>query len=353
MTPLAYPGHIFAPLFSDPEIEALWSRDRFLAEFLNFEIALAGALAEAGVVPPATAETAVARMATFVADPERIAASVPVDGVPVPDFVRQLKAHVGDEGLPAVHRGATSQDLVDTAIVRILRDANALLDARLGALDEGFTSLDARFGDAPMMGRTRMQAALPIRVSDRLAGWRLSLAEERAGLGALRTRIEILQFGGPVGNRAALAPHGDAVADALARRLDLGNPPRAWHAARGSLAEYAGWLSRVTATLGKFGQDIGMMAQQGVNEVAIAGGGGSSAMPHKQNPVRAELLVTLARHNAVLLPGMHQAMLHEQERSGAAWTLEWMILPAMVMTTGRALLTAAELQGQITRLGAV
>ena len=86
-------------------------------------------------------------------------------------------------------------------------------------------------------------------------------------------------------------------------------------------------------------------------EAALAGGGRSSAMPHKQNPVDAEVLVTLARFNAVQIGGLHQALVHEQERSGAAWTLEWMILPAMAEASGTALTTAARLLGRLTRLG--
>ena len=88
------------------------------------------------------------------------------------------------------------------------------------------------------------------------------------------------------------------------------------------------------------------------NEIGLAGGGGSSAMPHKANPVLAELLVTLARFNATQVAGIHHALVHEQERSGAAWMLEWMILPQMTMATGRALTAARSLCGQITQIGA-
>jgi len=196
-----------------------------------------------------------------------------------------------------------------------------------------------------------MQAALPIRVSDRIATWSLPMERHLEHLRSLRSQVEALQFGGAVGNRSDLGGKGDAVAAAMAKRLGLANPPRAWHAMRETIADYAGWLSLVTGTIGKFGQDICLMAQQGIEEAALSGGGASSAMPHKQNPVLAELLVTYARFNATQVAGMHQALIHEQERSGAAWTLEWMILPLMVGTTGKALLVALELQDKIVRLG--
>jgi 3-carboxy-cis,cis-muconate cycloisomerase len=161
----------------------------------------------------------------------------------------------------------------------------------------------------------------------------------------------VLQLGGPVGTRAELAPHGAEIAAAMAAELGLGNPARAWHTTRDTLAEYAGLLSLVTGTLGKMGQDVCLMAQQGIDEITVTGGGTSSAMPHKHNPVLAELLVTLARYNAGQLAGMHHALVHEQERSGAAWALEWMILPPMTEAALRALGAADALCALVTRIG--
>lgn len=134
--------------------------------------------------------------------------------------------------------------------------------------------------------------------------------------------------------------------------VGLALPDHASHTTRDAIADYANLLSLITGSLGKMGQDITLMAQQGIDEIAFSGGGTSSAMPHKQNPVPAELLITLARFNATQLSGMHHAMLHEQERSGAAWTLEWMILPQMAQATCRSLAVAANLCGRITRIGA-
>ncbi|TIV46791.1 MAG: 3-carboxy-cis,cis-muconate cycloisomerase, partial [Mesorhizobium sp.] len=140
-----------------------------------------------------------------------------------------------------------------------------------------------------------------------------------------------------------------AVRAALAAKLGLADAPQ-WHSQRDALAEFAGWLSLVAGSLGKFGQDIALMAQ-GESDIKLAGAGGSSAMPHKQNPVKAEALVALARFSATQLSGVHQALVHEQERSGAAWTLEWLILPQMVVATAAALRLAAELAGRIESIG--
>lgn len=351
MNPMTHAAHLFGPLFSDPESESLWGAARFVDGFIKFERALTEALAETRVVGVAVATEAVADINSFQPDLPKIATHVLQDGLPVPEFVRQLKYHVRPSALPAIHTGATSQDLIDTAVSLILRDANVRFEAQLAEVLSALDALNDTWGNATMMGRTRMQAALPISVSDRIATWRNPLASHIDRLKALRLHVETLQFGGPVGNRASLAPHGDAVATALAKNLKLSNPDRAWHATRENLADYANWLSMVTGSLGKIGQDLALMAQQGVDEVRFSGGGTSSAMPHKQNPVRAELLITLARYNATQLPAMHHALVHEQERSGSAWSLEWMILPAMVTATATALRHAKELIQSIERMG--
>jgi 3-carboxy-cis,cis-muconate cycloisomerase len=190
------------------------------------------------------------------------------------------------------------------------------------------------------MARTRMQRALPITWADRIAAWRAPLRRHLERLSELKPRVLVLQFGGPVGTLDKFGDHGRSLAAALGRRLDLPAPELCWQNARDNLAELANWLSLVTGSLGKVGQDIAMLVQNEIGEVALADGGKSSAMHHKNNPVAAEILVTLARFNAAQVAAMHQALVHEQERSGSAWTLEWMILPQMVVATGAALTRA-------------
>jgi 3-carboxy-cis,cis-muconate cycloisomerase len=137
----------------------------------------------------------------------------------------------------------------------------------------------------------------------------------------------------------------------VARRLGLAAPERPRHSERDGIVEFAGWLSLLTGSLGKMGADIALAAQSEVGAIRLAGGGGSSAMPHKVNPVGAEILVALARFNATLVSGMHQALVHENERSGAALTLEWMLLPQMAVAAGAATRTAETLAGKIEFIG--
>ncbi|TBN41837.1 3-carboxy-cis,cis-muconate cycloisomerase [Paracoccus subflavus] len=335
-------------LFADPDMAALWSPDAQLSGMRAFEAAFSRALGRAGLADHA--EAAARTIEGMDVDMDDLRAGTGQDGVVVPRLVRQMKAQAGNVA-GSVHKGATSQDVIDTATAIAMRDTLTLIDARLGALTDALQALDARFGTCPLMGRTRMQAATEITVADRVAPWLLPLSDHRARLAAARPRVARLQLGGASGDRADLGDRADAVGADMAAALGLENPPRAWHAMRDGVAEFAGLLSLVSGTLGKMGQDIALMAQQGIGEISLSGGGASSAMAHKQNPVLAELLVTLARFNAGQLALMHQALIHEQERSGAAWALEWMVLPQMAQATGRALTAAITLAGQVQRIG--
>jgi len=337
-------------LFSDAQVSAIWSPERQISHLLTFEAAYSRALGVAGKVPNHMAEQAALMIETFEPNLTDLKAGTLQDGLPIPYLVAQIRIAAGKNEI-AVHHGATSQDVIDTALALTLRELTVQLDQRLVDLSMALADLTKRFGDRSIMGRTRMQAALPITVSDRIATWMLPLDDHRIRLAQLRPRVERLQLGGPVGNRASMDDLGQAIADDMAARLGLGNPPRAWHAMRDNVVEYAGLLSLVTGTLGKMGQDVCLMAQQGIDEITIKGGGRSSAMPHKQNPILAELLVTLAKFNATQISGMHQALIHEQERSGAAWALEWMLLPQMAASTARSLTAANELCVVITNMG--
>ncbi len=271
------------------------------------------------------------------------------DGVVAPELVRQLRAAVGEPHASHVHFGATSQDVIDTSLMLRLKPVLATIDSRLGVFIDVLKGLDERLGRNHLMAHTRMQAAIDITVADRIESWRAPLLRHRERLDELRRSGLAVQFGGAAGTLEKLGDKAQAVRAALAARLDLKDAPQ-WHSQRDRIVEIANGLSLMTGSLGKFGQDIALMAQAG-DEIELAGGGGSSAMPHKQNPVAAETLVALARFNAAQVAGMHHALVHEQERSGAAWTLEWMLLPQMVCATAASLRLAVELAGNIRRLG--
>lgn len=339
---------LLAGLLGDDEVAAFFSADMEIASMLAFEAALTRAEAEESMVPVEAANAIGKTLGTFRPDVMRLREGFARDGVAVPELVRQIKAAVAAEHAEHVHFGATSQDVIDTGLalrlMRIMRLFAKRLDEVTAALDE----LDARDGAIEVMAHTRMQAAIPVPALRKIASWRDPLARHRKRLDALRENVAILHFGGAAGTLDKLGEREQAVAERMAEQLGLRAVVRARHSERDGQAELANWLSLVTGSLGKMGQDIALAAQSEVGEIRMAGGGGSSAMPHKKNPVKAEVLVTLARFNATLLSGMHQALVHENERSGAAWTLEWMLLPQMLVATGAALRVAGELAPQIS-----
>ncbi|WP_460274293.1 3-carboxy-cis,cis-muconate cycloisomerase [Celeribacter sp. ULVN23_4] len=335
-------------LFGDPEMALILAPERQMTHMLTFEAAWSRACGKAGLFDGAKAEEAAKAIEAAEIDLAYIATGMGQDGVPIPRLVKQLKAIAPAD---AVHKGATSQDVVDTAMVLALREASELISERLMALETALKTVEETFGDAPLMGRTRMQAATEMTVRDRVLAWRLPIADHLKTLDQKRTDVEKVQIGGASGDRKALGDKADFVVAEMAKTLSLAPTDKTWQTMRHGIAGYASFLSLVTGSLGKIGQDIALMAQQGIQTVSISGGGGSSAMPHKQNPVAAELLVTLARFNATQVSAMHHALIHEQERSGTAWSLEWMVLPQMLMATGRSLSMAIELVQNIQRLG--
>lgn len=342
---------LLSGLLGDMEIASFFSVKADCAAMLRFEALLAEAEAAAGIIPDEAARAIFEVSKTFEPDMKMLNEGASHDGMAVPDFVTQLRSAVGEPHAQYVHFGSTSQDVIDTSLIMRLKNVNGILDARLKAIIANISDLDRKFGNLPLMARTRMQAALPILVSDRLHQWMGPLIDHCERLVALEANLYQLQFAGPVGTLEKLGSKGNSIRAHLADLLDLTDPGTSWHTDRSNLVEYANWLSLVTGALGKMGQDIVLMAQNDLDEIDFDNAGGSSAMPHKENPIKAESLVTLARFNATLLPGMHQSLVHEQERSGAAWTLEWMLIPQLCVATGAALRNAERLLGSVNWIG--
>ena len=340
---------LLAALVGDAEIEALLADEAQLRAMLAVERALALASAEAGWIAPAAAEAMASAIDSFTPDSDDLAAGMARDGVAVPTLVAQLRAAVPEPHRDALHRGATSQDIVDTALMVQTARVLDVLEARLVALLAAFEGLAVSDGERPLLAHTRMQAALPTRWGDKLGSWSAPLARHLGALADMRPKLLVVQLGGPVGDRRSFEGHGERIAAGLAQRLDLGIAAP-WHATRDPIVALGDRLALISGSMGKFGADVALLAQTEVGAVRLEGGGGSSAMAHKSNPVAAEALVALARYNAGLAGTLQQAMVHEYERSGAAWTLEWLTLPHMMIAAGGSLRLGLRLLDQM-RLG--
>lgn len=333
------PRSLVDSLTGDAGIAAEFAAEAEIAAILVFEAELAGAQADLGLLPAEAASRIAAVAAALRPDLAAIGRGMERDGVCVPSLVSDLRQAVGEPHAGFVHLGATSQDAIDTGLMLRLKRVLDGLDARLGRVLETLETVAREQGGRALMAQTRMQAALPFTVADKLDTWARPLAGHRARLGALRAGLP-LQLGGPIGT--GVGASAKALRAALARRLGLRDAPP-WQSDRTTILDIAQGLALLAGTLGKIGQDVALMAQTGRGTVTLAGGGGSSAMAHKRNPVGAEVLVSIGRFNAGLLGLLAQSLIHENERSGAAWTLEWMLLPQMAQTTGRALVLAQDL----------
>lgn len=340
------PTPLLASLCGDDDIAAALSDAAQLKAMLAVEVALAEASSACGWIGSEAAEAIAETAKKFIPDWSDLSAGMARDGVVVPALVRQLREQLPQPHRAALHKGATSQDIVDTALMLQLAGIFEIYETRLAALFTRLDELNAQFGTRPLMGHTRMQIALPTRWGAKFSAWRAPLQRHLRALEAMRPSLLVVQLGGPVGDRMSFEGNGEAIAAGLARRLDLG-VATPWHTERDPIIGLGNLLALVTGSLGKLGMDIALLTQNEVAAARLNGGGGSSAMAHKSNPVTAEALVALSRYNAGLSGILQQAMVHEYERSGTAWTLEWLTLPPMLEATGASLRLAQNLLFQL------
>lgn len=327
---------LYHTLLSDQEAGLYLGDDAQIRAMLKVEAELALAQADCGLIPEEAAR-AIAQVTISIDLPASIlAAETGSAGVPVPALVQALKKSLPEKHARWVHFGATSQDIIDTALVLNCRELLNLYEARLQHVIGQLHTLATAHRNTLIAGRTRSQQAVPMSFGLKVANWLAPLLRQQARLDELKPRLLKLQLAGAVGTLSAMQDQAVSISARLAERLGLAVGYN-WHTQRDSVVELANWLALTTGLLGKMGQDWLLLGQTEVGELTFSNGGGSSTMPQKCNPISAELLVTLARHNAGQLGQMHQAMLHEHERSGSAWTLEWLVLPTMLMATAVAL----------------
>ncbi len=310
---------------------------------LDFEAALARAQARLGVIPKASGPAIEAQCQAKLFDIEALARAAALAGNPAIPMVKALTALVGKKGKEAagyVHRGATSQDAMDTGLVLQLRAAIELIDTDLARLAEALVRLARKHKRTPMAGRTWLQQASPVTFGLKAAGALSAVERHRVRLRELRARVLVIQFGGAAGTLASLGDRGLDIAKALAAELELRDPDIAWHAQRDRVAEVATTLGLLVGTLGKIAHDVSLLMQTEVGEAyepAAPGRGGSSTMPHKRNPVGSAVVLAAATRVPGLVSVMLAAMVQEHERGLGNWHAEWETLPEICMLSGAAL----------------
>jgi 3-carboxy-cis,cis-muconate cycloisomerase len=328
----------FGPLFVPQPLRVAVADEAWLEAMLDAERALATALARLAVIPEGGAAAVVGKCDPDLFDIEQIAAQGRAVANPAEPLVRALREHVGEESSQYVHYGATSQDIVDTAAMLLARRAVAVIVEDLAGLERECAGLAATHRSTPMAARTLLQQAVPTTFGYKAASW---LAAVRGAREAL-DRLEFpAQLGGAAGTLAAYGERGPEVLAAFAAELRLLDPVLPWHTNRAPIARLASALAAAVRAAAKIGVDVVLLAQTEVAEVAEAEPGGSSAMPHKRNPVRAVLAKACSRsaygHLTVLLDGEY-----EHERATGAWQAEWDAVSGALAFTGGAVAAARE-----------
>jgi 3-carboxy-cis,cis-muconate cycloisomerase len=225
---------------------------------------------------------------------------------------------------------------MDSAMMLQVKDCLQVLETRLARLIGTLQEQSTRHGGLVMAGRTRSQIATPITLGYRIAQWAHPLIDAEAALPGLRASVLRVQFGGASGINSAIAPHGSAIAAALAAKLDLSDSP-SWHVNRTPVLALGAWLHQLGAGLSKMAGDLVLLGRSEIGEVLCGTGGGSSTMPQKNNPIQAEAILTLNQIAAAAQSGLAAAAVPAEERDGARWPLEWHFLPQMLMAAGASL----------------
>ncbi len=316
-------------MFTTPEMAAIFAPAAHIRQMLAFEAALARAEAAAGVIPAAAVDL-IAAACRDDFDSAAIDAEAAVAGTPAIPLVRQLRARLAGDAADYVHWGATSQDAIDSAAMLQIRAGIDLLLADLLAIGARCAALAQEHRRTVQAGRTLLQHALPITFGLTAARWLALATRQIQALRQVCDQSLALQFGGAVGTLAALGDAGQRVAELLAAELGLPLPDLPWHAERDRIAAIAVAVGIAAGSVAKIAHDIALLAQTEVGEVAeesAPGKGGSSALPHKRNPVDAMQALAAARLATGVVPVMLSALAQEHERAVGGWQAEWSAIP--------------------------
>ncbi|MBH5333295.1 3-carboxy-cis,cis-muconate cycloisomerase [Streptomyces pactum] len=341
---------LLAPGRAGTPAESATADTAFLRAMLDAEAALTRAQATLGHAPAEAARAVTDAAGSLRPDVTAVAHRARDGGNPVIPLIADLTAALPDEFAPYVHRGATSQDIMDTATMLVAaRTADLTLDD-LRRTERALSRLAAEHRDTAMPGRTLTQHAVPTTFGLKAAGWRSLTLDARDRLRAVRASLPV-QLGGAAGTMAAFGGHGgrqtpdpaERLTTAYARETGLTAPDLPWHTLRTPVADLAGALAFTAGALGKMASDVLTLSRTEIAELSEGAGGGSSAMPHKRNPVRATLIAAAARRAPGLAATLYASMAAEDERPAGAWHAEWETLRDLLRLVGGAAHRAAEL----------
>ena len=328
---------LFRDAFGTPRMREVFCDRALIGRYVEVEIALAKAQARCGVIPAEAAEAIARRCDIDALDLDLMRRETDNVGYPILPLVHQLVKQCGEAGR-WLHWGATTQDVMDTAVVLQMREGLRIVGDDIAALREILADLARKHRDRPMAGRTHLQQALPITFGYKAAIWLAMFDRHAERLAQLTPRVLVGQFAGAAGTLASIGEKGFAVQAALCEELGLGVPVATWHVARDGFAETINFLGLVTGSLGKIALDVMIMASTEFAEIQepfVPGRGASSTMPQKRNPISSELMLAAAKAVRQHAGLMLDAMIHDFERATGPWHAEWMAIPeSFVLAAG-------------------
>ncbi|MDG1530144.1 MAG: lyase family protein [Paracoccaceae bacterium] len=344
MSTSPFESAIFSELFRDAEVGKLFTDSAEIRAMLLVEGALAKAQGALGFIPETAAAAINSAAMEVIIDPAGLAAQTGRSAVPVPALVAAFReAMQAPDHAKFIHFGATSQDIMETGQNLRLRQVINIFSQRLNTLVQSLGNLAKAHAETPIAARTYSQIATPTSFGAIVASWGNPHLRHIERLALVKENLLQVSLSGAAGTLSAMGPKGPEVRAELAAGLGLADPCGSWHSQRDSVAAFAAWMTLVAGNLGKMGEDLILLTQSGVNEVDLGLGGGSSTMPQKNNPVEPSVLVALANFVMAQNSAMQSATLHRQQRDGAAWMLEWMVLPQMCMALSRMVNVATNL----------
>jgi 3-carboxy-cis,cis-muconate cycloisomerase len=335
---------LFAGLFPAGDAGRLFTDTAAIRAMLLVEGALAKVQGAQGIIPADSAEAISRATREVQIEPGSLANATGQNGVAVPALIAAFRAEMqAPEHAQYVHWGATSQDIIDTALMLRLRQSLMLIEVDLTQLLAALGALAANHADLPMAARTYGQHATPTSFGAVVADWGAPLLGLMDELSGLRDTCLLVSLSGAAGTASALGPDAAQTRAELAETLGLTDPKHSWHTDRSAILRLADWMTRLTLALCKMGEDTTELAQTGIGEVTLGGAGASSTMPQKQNPVAPSVLVALARQGSGLNTVLQGSAMHRHQRDGAAWFTEWMCLPQIVLGAASSARTALNL----------
>jgi len=339
----------FKDLYGTEQMRAVFSDEARLQRWLDVEVALARAEAEIGLIPRHAAEEIARKGRAELIDTAWMKSEIDHTLHPIVPLIRALEAICDGDAGEYIHWGATTQDIMDTALVLQLKEAIAILEQRLSALSQVLSDLAQRYRDTLMPGRTHGQHALPITFGFKVAIWLDEFLRHMARLRECKARLLVGQFGGAVGTLAGVAEHGFEIRRRMMAHLGLGVPTISWHVAHDSFAEFASLAAMVAGTCGKIAREVIALQKSEVMELEepwAEGKVGSSTMPHKRNPMLCEAVAALARLSFNQARAALDGLIQEHERDWTINHMEWAYLPDLcVMADGALALTLRVLSG--------